>query len=359
MSERAESSHDLAVATAASADERGEPGTELRFMNLFLGPDQAAALPFRVTFPYGDPFERDKELEQRGDKYSPIPTADVHIEIDRAATKLIPAVAWLSSILSFITRSTAYADALVDRGGLAGGWEEHLHTNIGPPRFGRRKGSPMFRMPSDLRSFVEAAWSQLDNQDFEKNGVPDAMEWHNFARGGHEIHYLDIQLVHQWIALEVLAAQWAKKNGLDKLLTNRHVDEARSCLKELADRHELEEADRTALLDKAAELKRRPMKVVVLEYLGSLFAPYPKQPTDSKLEILLTKTIKWRNITVHDGSLAMHDWKRDEDGATGIQQVRRGIMQLEGLTARALLAEIGSPLELLTEIPWTDWRQPA
>lgn len=214
-------------------------------------------------------------------------------------------------------------------------------------------------MPADLRAFFDAAWPRLKDDGFEESGIPEAMEWHNFARGGHGIHYLDVQLAHHWIALEILAARWARENRRDKLLNERQVAAVRVCLGELADREGLDDADRQALRDKAAELQRRPTKGVVLEYLRALFEGYPSQPVGEQLEELLTNTIRWRNKTVHDGSIVIHRMRRGPDGSTGIDRVIRGIRQLEGITARALLAELDSSLALLTEVPWTEWREPA
>lgn len=330
-----------------------ESPAEVRLINLFLRPDEAEVLPFRVEFPDGDPFALDAERVRQGDRDTPIATAVAYLETNKFEEQLVPDLAWMSSLLSFITRSPIYADALITRGGEPGGRWERLRTNIGLPKYGRRRGSHMFRMRGDLRTFFDAAWPRLDEEGFEESGIPQAMEWHNFARGGHGLHYLDIQLAHHWIALEILAARWAKANERNKLLNAKLVSSARDCLDELADREGLDDKDRQALRDKAAELQRRPMKGIVLEYLRTLFEPYPAQPVEEELEALLTDTIKWRNTTVHDGSLVIHEMPN------GVDRVVRGIRQLEGITARALLAELKAPLALLTEVPWTDWRQAA
>lgn len=106
-------------------DERGQPGTFVQFINLFLTPAEAEALPWQITFPYGDPFRLDAARTAKGDKYSPIVTACVRFDEGLSGKQLVPAVAWLSSVLGFATRSPAYANFIVDRGPDAGGaWQE-------------------------------------------------------------------------------------------------------------------------------------------------------------------------------------------------------------------------------------------
>lgn len=204
---------------------------------------------------------------------------------------------------------------------------------------------------------VEQAWPMIDRDGFIDSGIPDAFEWHNFARSGRELHYLDIQLAHHWISLEVLAARWGKRSGASKLLKGPQFTGARACVREYAATIELDEADAAALDAKVSELARRPMKAVVLAYLRQLFEPYPAQPIGDDLEKLVGACIKWRNDMVHVGSLAMHKMPR-ENGVPGFDRVLQAVRQLEALVARALLAEIEAPIPLLAEVPWTDWRSP-
>lgn len=229
----------------------------VRLVNVFLRPQEAAALPFRLEFPFGDPFELDARAG-RGDTDTPIATALVFLDTDKFEEQLVPDLAWMSALLSFVTRSPAYADALITRGGQAGGRWERVRRDIGLPKYGRRRGVPMFRTPADLREFFNAGWALRDTADFDATVVPTAIEWHNFARQGRGQHFIEFRLIHQWIALELLAARWAKQTGRSKLLKRPQMSIARACLEELAEREGLDELTRAGLMDKAAELERTP-----------------------------------------------------------------------------------------------------
>ncbi len=84
-------------------------------------------------------------------------------------------------------------------------------------------------------------------------------------------------------------------------------------------------------------------------------APYAEtQPLDEELEALVDGANKSRNDTLHVGSLRLAELS-DKEQEAKLKMIR----QLEGLVDRALLAELGVPLELLTAIPWTDTRSAA
>jgi hypothetical protein len=324
----------------------------VRLVNLFLHPREASALPFSVQFPWGDPFELDARAGGP-DTETPIATALAYLETEKFEDALIRDVAWMTALLAFITRSPVYADALVTRGGPAGGRWERIRTNIGLPKYGRRKGSPLFRTPAELAQVFNAGWVRRDVPDFEDDVVPIAVEWHNFARQGRGQHFVEFRLIHQWIALELLAAHWAKGVRRTTLLNPRQMSLARDCLEQLAEREQLDELTRRGLMDKAAELGRTPMRTLVIAYLTEILGPYPAQPFGEALDGTVGQMIKARNDIAHKGSLVLHE-SRERWNTTLI-----GMDRLEGITARAILAEMGAPISLLTDVPWTDHRSPA
>lgn len=95
------------------------------------------------------------------------------------------------------------------------------------------------------------------------------------------------------------------------------------------------------------------MRRLVIGYLTDLFESYSAQPRGEKLEETIGQMMKARNDIAHKGSLVLHET------AGGVQQTLDGMDRLEGISARAILAELGAAIPLLTEVPWTHHRSPA
>lgn len=315
-----------------------------RLLNLFLTQREADELPWRVTMlaDYNDLIEAAKR-----EPFRPLETASLEFESDAAEDELVEEIEYFVTLLGFITRSPVYSGWLRIEGDE---WEKD--RVFGLPKFERR-GQHMFRTPQDLVRFFEAAWPlRLDQRQLDDRRLVEALEWHAFGRGGHGLRYLEMQVAPHWIALEVLASAWAETSGRSELLDEELLEKVGGCAKAVLKEAGAAATQRDEVYRKLGELRRRPIRNIVLEYLRELLTPYREaQPLGPELESLVDDANKSRNATLHAGSLRLSDLNQDE-----LDAKLKTIRQLESLVERVLLAEFGVPLELLTAIPWTDTR---
>lgn len=318
-----------------------------QLLNLFLTQQEGDVLPWRVTM-LSDLNELVKAA--KAEPFRSLRTAMAEFESDATEDELVVEIEYFVTLLGFITRSPVYSGWLKRSGDAVS--EERF---FGLPKFEKR-GLKMFRTPQDLSAFFEAAWRlRLDQQALDDRRLVEALEWQAFGRGGRGLRYLEMQVAPHWIALEVLASAWAERTGKGALLDNALRAAAKKCLKPIMTEAGLTASQRDEVYRKLGELGRRPIRDVVLEYLRELMAPYAEtQPLDEELEALVDGANKSRNDTLHVGSLRLAELS-DKEQEAKLKMIR----QLEGLVDRALLAELGVPLELLTAIPWTDTRSAA
>ena len=100
------------------------------------------------------------------------------------------------------------------------------------------------------------------------------------------------------------------------------------------------------------ELARRLAKRVLIDYLAVSFLPNPAQPVGEQLSAVVSRSLKARNLVVHDGAM-------DFDSVGGTSGAWRDLMKISAITERAILAAVGADIPLLTEVPWTSWRAPS
>lgn len=318
-----------------------------QLMNLFLTQREAGVLPWNVTM-----LAELNELlaAAKAEPFRPLKTAAAEFESDATEDELVEEIEYFVTLLGFITRSPVFSGWMEIEGD---GWTKERF--FGLPKFEKR-GLSLFRTPQDLATFFEAAWPlRLDEDGLNERRLVESLEWHAFGRGGHGLRYLEMQVTPHWIALEVLASAWAERNGKGALLDDELMVAGKDCLKRIMTDAGLTPSHRDQVYRKLGELRRRPIRDVVLEYVRELLGPYEeRQPLGKELEGLVDAANKSRNVTLHTGSLRLADLEDEARDAN-----LRTIQRLESLVERVLLAEFGVPLELLTAIPWTDTRSAA
>jgi hypothetical protein len=261
------------------------------------------------------------------------------------------AIAWLTELIAFATRRPArvlaYTTVPAD-GDIEGvSWE-----SAGPIRYARRRvGPPLFRDVHGLVAIMTGAWQAFQGGSMESSGLDRAVTWGNVARSSSGTEFLDIRLLHQWIPLEVLAARWARQKGRDRIVDDVAFEALEASVRGWA-RQSLGKPERAELYEKVPELARRPAKRVLIDYLAESFLPYPAQPVGEQLSAVVSRSLKARNLVVHDGAM-------DFDSVGGTSGAWRDLMKISAITERAILAAVGAGIPLLTEVPWTSWRAPS
>jgi hypothetical protein len=321
------------------------PTVEFRLLNVFLRPDEFAVLPLEVI-PLWDDLGTLSSDEK--DPRRPVPTALCQVPLAGlfdTPEKANSAVYWLVTLLGFLTRRPTGADLQVTVGdtGEQVAWRPLKGV---PPQM--RDGQEMFRNPAELRTVFDAAWGLWAEESPAARRLHRALDWHNMARSGTGDAPLDLSLIEHWIAIESLAADWARARSVDQLLSAAQVQEVATELDRMALGWELPPDRAQELTSKMRELARRPVVPILAEYIRSVLAPYDEvQPLESDLTSLIRTTIDWRNRVVHTGELQVDRIKG------GVDSVWFRMRQLDSLTERVLLACLGAEITYLKSVPWT------
>ncbi len=211
-----------------------------------------------------------------------------------------------------------------------------------------RDGHRMFRTANDLRAVFDGAWNRWAEDSEEDRRLHRAFDWHGIARSGTEHTPIDVSLLHHWIAVESLAAEWAESRGTGRLLSQDQIADLRSNLETKATEWALSRREIKESVAQLRALERRPAAAVLIEFISEVLGPYKDvQPLGKELTALVKTTLQWRNRVVHGGELRVDAIKG------GMQPVWHRIRQLDCLTEKILLASIGAQIPYLTEIPWT------
>jgi hypothetical protein len=316
-----------------------------RLVNVVLQPTEFETLPLEVVPLLDDVVKADRD---ETDPRRPLPTAVCRVPLEppfETEEKVGQAVYWLMTLLGFLTRRPCAADHMVilNEAGERVGWQA-----LKPVSPSSRAGHPMFRTNEELRAVMDAGWPMWRENSVAIHRLHRAFDWHNIARNGTADTSIDISLLQHWIAIEVLAGAWAKGNDRDQLLTEEQVKTARDWLTATAQDWHLSKTAVQEVWQKAGELARRPAVSVLTEYVREVLSPFASvQPLGAELDLLVKTTIPWRNRVVHEGAL------RIEEIDGGAQQVALFLRQLDCLTERVLLANLGAKITYLASIPWT------
>lgn len=154
--------------------------------------------------------------------------------------------------------------------------------------------------------------------------VGDGLAWKALAYRGCETQG-EIRLLHQWIPLEVLAARWARQTGRDRIVDEVAFEALEASVRGWA-RQSLGKPERAELYEKVPELARRPAKWVLIDYLAVSFLPYPAQPVGEHLSAVVSRSLKARNVVVHDGAM-------DFDSVGGTPGAWRDLMKISAITS--------------------------
>jgi hypothetical protein len=316
-------------------------------VNVFLQPDEAAALPVRVELYYTST----RELAELAPDNPFVPVLSARASLDLVAPfdsvdAAKRGLAWLAEVLAFATRRPTGAVTFITS---AEGVEGTTWERAGLPRLGNRTGdTKMFRSPGDLRLIVERAMNR-PAADLEESGIEHALVLQNLARRETGLQYLDIRLLHQWIPLEILASKWAEREGRGRLLGNGPFNRLKRDVRQWMDAEDLGASTRAEVESKLTEVKRRPSTPVLLEFVRETLGPFDRQPVGDELDDVVGRSIRARNQAVHAGAV-------DFDAVQGTSGAHRDLMRIAGITERVLLAILDAPIPYLTDVPWTSWR---
>ena len=331
-------------------DVPGHAVVQAALANLYLSHAEAAVLPATTDLLYGS--LKDVEQAASDQPFAPLVTARCSIPLlEPFATieRAKEAAAWLAEILAFATRRpvSVLSYTIVPGAGDVGGVSRE---GVGPLRFARRSGGPrMFASPSDLELIANNAWEKAAGGIHRDRGLREAVVWVNLARAETELEYVDIQLLHTWIPLELLATHWAVAVGRDRLLPNPSLKRLRAVVKTFTRREGLADWQIDEATQKVAELARRPMAVVILEFVREMLGPYAAQPLGADLESTVQRSQKARHMVAHSGVV-------DFDTVGGVDQFLNDTRQIVGLTEKVALLDARIPF--LTDVPWTHWLEP-
>jgi hypothetical protein len=257
-------------------------------------------------------------------------------------------IRWFTELVGFATRRPAHTpwfafDPYPDE------VEGASYEKSDLPRFGRKTGSPLFQTATDLQRVIERGLT-IPTQELQDRGIEQALIWQNLARSGAGIQYLDVLLLHQWVPLEILASAWAKQTGASVLLSKSQAKSVTRTITDWAITSQLSDGDATELTEKSIDLRRRPVRSVLVAFIRDRLGPFDAQPTGEDLDLLVARLLRARNKAVHEGRV------RFEEFVGGRSEAWRDLQKLAGITERVLLAELGAYLPLLTEVPWTKHR---
>jgi hypothetical protein len=320
--------------------------------NVYLSPAEAAVLPATIDLLYGT--LKDVEQAARDQPFAPLVTARYSIPLlDPFGTieRAKEAAAWLAEILAFATRRPVSVLSYTTLPGV-GDMDGESWEGAGPLRFARRSGGPrMFALPGDLGLIADNAWEEVARGTHRDRGLRAAVVWLNLTRAETELEYLDIQLLHTWIPLELLATHWAVAARRDRLLGNPSIKRLKAVVGAFALEEGLDDWQILEANQKVSELARRPTAAVILEFVRETLASYSAQPLGSDLEKTVRRSLKARNTVAHTGVV-------DFDAVGGVDLLSNDMRQIVALTEKVVLALLDARISLLTDVPWTHWLEP-